>query len=89
MGLAQVAGRTNGDGGPGGPADEGYRCAEAAGNGGMMNIKQRKEEILLVRRAILKAIPADVSFASIIIALAECIKIYTERSLQEGEAADD
>lgn len=48
-----------------------------------MNKKKLREEVLLVRRAILHAIPTGVSFAAIIIALAQLIERYQEQALEE------
>lgn len=46
-----------------------------------MNPKKLHEETLLVKRKVFEAIPTDVSFASIIIALAELIKELKEQEV--------
>lgn len=46
-----------------------------------MTRKKLNEEVLIVKAAILEAIPTGVSFAAIIIALAQVIKIYQEQEL--------
>jgi len=46
-----------------------------------MNRKKLNEESLLVRKALIEAMPVNVSFAAIIIALAQLIEIYHRRAL--------
>lgn len=46
----------------------------------MINKKKLHEEVLLVRQAVIKAIPTGVSFAAIIIALAQLIERYQEQA---------
>jgi hypothetical protein len=48
-----------------------------------MNKKKLRDEVELVRRAIIMAIPTGVSFAAIIIALAQLIERYQEQALEE------
>ena len=50
-----------------------------------MNTKRLIEETILVRQAIVAAIPTGVSFAAIIIALAQLIAIYQEQALEKNE----
>lgn len=50
-----------------------------------MNKKKLNEEVLLVTRAIIDAIPTGVSFAAIIIALARLVESYQERALRLDE----
>lgn len=50
-----------------------------------MNKKKLHEEVELVRRAIIMAIPDGVSFAAIIIALAQLIERYQEQALDKED----
>lgn len=54
-----------------------------------MNRKKFNEQVLQVRRAIIQAIPPGVSFAAIIIALAQLIERYQELALEEESEAED
>lgn len=50
-----------------------------------MNEKKLRDEAQLVRQAIIQAIPTGVSFAAIIVALAQLIVIYQRRALEDDE----
>lgn len=48
-----------------------------------MNRKALRDEVSLVRRTILEALPTNVSFIAIIIALAEVLKMVQEQAVEE------
>lgn len=50
-----------------------------------MNKKKLGEEAALVRKALIDAIPTGISFAAIIIALAQLIIEYQRQALEEEE----
>lgn len=50
-----------------------------------MNRKKLMEEATLVRNLIIQSIPTGVSFAAIIIALAQLIQIYQEQALDDED----
>lgn len=49
----------------------------------MVNRKTFREEVALVRRTVLEALPTGVSFAAIIVALAEVLKMIQEQCLDD------
>lgn len=50
-----------------------------------MNRKTLRDQVALIRRIILETLPTNVSFAAIIIALAEVLVMMQEQALNEEE----